>query len=119
MGLTDLTDLVIQRSLDGASLEQQILTNNLANADTPGFSASNVNFQASLNAALASSEPKAALENLTFAPEAAGGTVQANGNDVDENQQMAALTQNVVQYETLTEIEKARMQTLQAAIGGS
>ena len=119
MGLFDLTDLVIQRSLQGASLRQTVLTNNLANADTPGFKASDVNFQSSLEAALASSDPTSAVTNLSFTPQAAvGASVQADGNNVDMNQQMSALTENAVEYETLTEIEKTRLGTLQAAIGG-
>jgi flagellar basal-body rod protein FlgB len=120
MGLMDTTDLLIQRALDGASLRQQVLTNNLANADTPGFKASDVNFQSSLNAALASSNPQASLQNLTFSPTPiSGGGSQTDGNNVDLNQQMAELTQNAVEYETLTEVEKARMSAIQHAIGGS
>lgn len=119
MGLFDVTDLVIQQSLAGASLRQQLLTNNLANADTPGFKASDVDFESSLQAALSSSNPTAALENVSFTPETSTGSVQADGNNVDLNQQMAELTQNAVQYETLTELEKTRMQALQSAIGGT
>jgi flagellar basal-body rod protein FlgB len=119
VGLFDLTDLVIQQSLNGASLRQQLLTNNLANADTPGFKASDVDFESSLQQALASSDPNAAVANVSFSPVSSGGEMQADGNDVDLNQQMSELTQNAVEYETLTEIEKTRMQALQSAIGGT
>ena len=39
MGLFDLTDLVVQRGMQGASLQQQVLSNNLANENTAGFKA--------------------------------------------------------------------------------
>jgi flagellar basal-body rod protein FlgB len=120
MGLFDLTDLVVQRSLEGASLQQEVLSNNLANADTAGFKGSNVDFQSSLAAALSSSNPTAAVENLTFQPQTDTSTsIQADGNNVDMDQQMSDLTQNAVEYETLTEIEKTRVGMIQSAIGGS
>lgn len=120
MGLFDLTDLVVQRSLQGASLEQEVLSNNLANADTPGFKSSSVDFESSLASALASSNPSAAVENVAFQPKTDATTsIQADGNNVDLNQQMSALTQNAVEYETLAEIEKTRMGMIQSAIGGA
>ena len=120
MGLFDLTDLVVQRGLSGASLQQEALSNNLANADTAGFKSSSVNFQSSLASALSSADPTEAVENLTFEPQLdANASVQADGNNVDMDQQMSALTSNAVEYETLTEIEKTRMGMLQSAMGGS
>jgi flagellar basal-body rod protein FlgB len=119
MGLFDLTDLVVQQALSGSSLRQQLLTNNLANADTPGFKASDVDFQSALSQALSTNDPGAALKNLSFTPVTTTGATQADGNNVDLNQQMSELTQNAVEYETLTELEKTRMQALQSAIGGT
>ena len=57
MGLFDLTDLVLQRGLQGASLRQQLLSNNLANANTAGFKRSDVDFESALGAALGSNDP--------------------------------------------------------------
>jgi len=120
MGLFDLTDLVVQRAMEGASLRQQVLTNNLANADTPGFKASDVDFQSSLEAALSSSDPTSALGALSFTPTTATGTsITADGNNVDMNQQLSDLTENALEYETLADIEKTRMSELQSAMGGA
>jgi flagellar basal-body rod protein FlgB len=120
MGLLDLTDLVVKRGLEGASLRQEVISNNLANANTPGFRRSDVDFSSSLAAALGSSDPTAAVQNLSFAPQTdTTSAVQADGNNVDMDTEMASLTSNAVEYQTLAEIEKTRMGMLSSAIGGS
>ena len=119
MGLFDLTDLVVQRSLEGASLRQEVLSNNLANANTAGFQRSDVNFESSLASALGSSDPGSAVSGLAFQPQTdSKSPMQADGNNVDLETEMSGLTQNAVEYETLTEIEKNRMSMISSAIGG-
>jgi flagellar basal-body rod protein FlgB len=120
MGLFDLTDLVIQRGLEGASLRQEVLSNNLANANTAGFRRSDVDFESSLAAALGSGDPSSSLENLAFTPQTdTTSAVQADGNNVDMDTEMSGLTSNAVEYQTLAEIEKTRVEMLSNAIGGS
>ncbi len=119
MGIFDLTDLVVQRGLEGASLRQEVLSNNLANANTPGFRRSDVNFESTLAAALGSPDPGANLENVSFAPQVdTMSAVQADGNNVNMDTEMSSLTSNAVEYQTLAEIEKTRVATLSSAIGG-
>jgi flagellar basal-body rod protein FlgB len=43
--------------------------------------------------------------------------MRADGNNVDMDAEMAKLTSNAVEYETLTEIEKTRLGMLHDAIG--
>jgi flagellar basal-body rod protein FlgB len=120
MGLFDLTDLVIQRGLEGASMRQEVLSNNLANANTPGFKRSDVDFESSLAAALGTGDATSNLENLTFTPQTdSKAAIQADGNNVDMDTEMSSLTSNAVEYQTLAEIEKTRVQMLSSAIGGS
>jgi flagellar basal-body rod protein FlgB len=118
MGLFDLTDLVVQRAMQGASLEQQALSNNLANANTPGFKRSDVDFQSALASAVSSSDPQAALDQLSFTPQTDTTTaMSADGNNVDLERELSGLTQNAVEYETLASIEKERNSMLQNAMG--
>src|SRR5690242_21671066 len=74
MGLFDLTDLVVQRGLEGASLRQQVLSNNLANANTAGFKRSDVDFQSSLASALGSGDPTQSIAGVAFQPQTASST---------------------------------------------
>jgi len=118
LGLFDLTDTVLQRGLEGASLRQQVLSNNLANANTAGFKRSDVDFQSSLASALDSSDPSQSLSSLSFAPQTDSSTTMTfDGNNVDTDTEMANLTSNAVEYETLAAIEQQRFATLKAAMG--
>lgn len=120
MGLFDLTDTVLQRGLEGASLRQQVLSNNLANANTAGFKRSDVDFEATLQSALGSSDPTQALNAVAFQTQTDNSTsMTADGNNVDTDTEMANLTSNAVDYETMAAVEQQRMATLKAAMGAS
>jgi flagellar basal-body rod protein FlgB len=120
MGLFDLTDLVLQRGLEGASLRQKILSNNLANANTAGFKRSDVDFESSLGAALASSDRSGAVAKTSFTAATDSTTAMTpDGNNVDLDQELSSLTENSVQYQALAAVERARLQTLQTAMGGT
>ncbi len=117
MGLFDLTDLVVQRGLQGSSLRQQVLANNLANANTAGFKRSDVDFQSSLASAMGSGNAEQSVAGLTFQPQTDDSTAMtADGNNVDTDTEMADLTQNAVEYETLAQIEQQRFSTLKEAM---
>src|SRR4051794_35621848 len=119
MGLFDITDLALERGLQGASLRQQVLSNNLANANTAGFKRSDVDFHSSLSAALESGDESSALAGMSFSPVAdTQSTMRADGNNVDFDQEMANLTENALDYETLLSIHRARVEMLKAAMGG-
>lgn len=116
MGLFDTTDLVLQRGLQGAGLRQQVLANNLANANTSGFKRSDVDFQSSLAAAIGS---QSGVQSLAFQPQTdTTSAMRADGNNVDVDQETSSLTENSVQYEAMLSVAKARMQMLRTAIGG-
>ena len=51
--MLDLTMQAIQTSLDGLAARQRIIAQNLANSETPGYIAQNVNFEDSLRSAMA------------------------------------------------------------------
>jgi flagellar basal-body rod protein FlgB len=120
MGLFDLTDLVLQRGLQGAGLRQQVLSNNLANANTAGFKRSDLDFESSLGAALAAREPGRAAAAVSFAPKTdTTSAMSADGNNVDVDQELSDLTQNSVEYQALAAIMRSRLQTLQTAMGGT
>ena len=48
MSLLDTTQLALEAAMRGSMLRQTLLTNNLANADTPGYQREDVNFQSTL-----------------------------------------------------------------------
>jgi len=120
MGLFDLTDLVLERGLQGANLRQQILSNNLANANTAGFKRSDVDFESSLAGALAARDRDASVANVAFAPQTdTTSAMSADGNNVDVDQELSSLTENSVEYQALAAIMRSRLQTIQTAMGGT
>ena len=98
----------------GSMLRQTLLTNNLANADTPGYQREDVNFQSTLASAIQNGQPPTAV---TFTPQVQSGTVSADGNGVTGEQDSANLAENGLLYENLTAIAAQREQILKTAMG--
>jgi flagellar basal-body rod protein FlgB len=118
MGLFDLTDLTLERALQGSSLRQQLLAGNLANVNTAGFKRSDVDFQSALASAIDSGEP-IALNDVSFQPTTDNATsLRPDGNNVDVDREIASLTENAVTSEALSAIAKSRLQMIQTAMGG-
>ncbi|MDR3572535.1 MAG: flagellar basal body rod protein FlgB [Anaerolineaceae bacterium] len=104
-----------QSALDGLNLQQQAISRNIANIDTPGYRAETVNFEDVLKrvfqnrATLAMNTTDPA--HLTAPDEAAnfmmsqrpGGSVRADQNDVDIDVELTDMAQNQIQYQALTE----------------
>jgi len=117
VGLFDVTQIALERALSGAAQRQQLLANNLANAETPGFKRSDLDFHAQLADALANGDGN--LSNLSFSPQTDSTTsMQADGNNVDVDTEMSNLSENALDYESLVSVANARLKMLQTVIGG-
>ena len=111
---------ILHRTMDASTLRQQVLANNVANADTPNFKRSEVNFEAQLKRALESEkqQPRVAVE--TTDPRHISNvksmdyrdveprrrldylsTSDNNGNNVDIEQESMLLLQNQLRYQLL------------------
>jgi flagellar basal-body rod protein FlgB len=101
----------------GAWLRQTLLTNNVANADTPGYQREDVNFEATLRGAMASGEES--LAGVQFQPEVQPGAAGPNGNGVNIDQESAQLAENGLDYQALTQVLGARDGILRSAMGVS
>jgi len=124
----------------GAWLRQTLLTNNIANADTPGYQREDVNFEATLRGALASASgagsPTGAggevggetgsgetasgnesLAQLQFQPEVQPGAVGPEGNGVSIDQESAQVAENGLDYQAMTQVLGARDTILRSAMG--
>ncbi len=121
----------------GAWLRQTLLTNNIANADTPGYQREDVNFEATLRSALANAGESGAsgagasgetgggetaagnesLAQLQFQPEVQPGVGGPEGNGVSIDQESAQAAQNGLDYQAMTQVLGARDTILRAAMG--
>lgn len=132
---TEMMDLV-QRSLDASALSQQVISNNLANVDTPGFKRSDVVFNETLRKAMEAR--KGAPQQLALSRTQEGHldlngaasvdevqpevvtdvttTLRNDGNNVDIDREVALLSQNTVWYQTLAQITQMQFSSLRTAI---
>jgi flagellar basal-body rod protein FlgB len=110
--MSDLSIGILQYGLDSLSLAQQAAANNIANLDTPGYTAEEVNFQASLEQALAQGQGSPTASAQVYASTAPPGP---NGNNVDVTQEISNLQQDVLQYQTLVNALNAKFQQIYAA----
>ena len=118
--LFDTTQLALQQAISGASVRQQALSANIANADTPGYRRVDVDFHGALASAMAQgSGSPSALSQLTFSPKVdqSAGATRADGSTVDIDSESAKLAENALDQQTMVEVAQARIHILQAAIG--
>ena len=110
----DTTQSALEKAILGASARQQAITQNLANVDTPGYQRVDVDFHKTLRDAMASGD----LKGATFSPQRdASATVRADGSTVDADVEAAAQARNGLEYETLVQVSKARVDIIEAAMG--
>ena len=114
MSLLDTTQLSLEAAMRGSMQRQTLLTNNLANADTPGYQREDVNFQGTLQSALAAGRSPS---SVVFTPVSEGGSVASDGNGVGGEQDSAELSENGLLYENLTAVASQRESILLTAIG--
>jgi flagellar basal-body rod protein FlgB len=96
--LDDIAALSLQTALAGLSQRQQVTANNVANLETPGFTARNVDFESSLADAISAGDPTQAAISTVSSSAPAG----ANGNNVSLSDQLVNSTKTQLQEELLS-----------------
>lgn len=120
VGITSL----MERALTGAWLRHEVLANNIANADTPGYKAARANFQDYLYDAmtprvtLAITNPRhiATTRRDTITVTLDTSSVTPDGNSVDIDKEMAELSANAYYYTALSRQLTAHFSLLRRAI---
>ena len=113
----------LEQALDGASKRQRVVANNLANANTPGFKASDVSFVDTLDTAMGEAVKSGDLPELPHSGRLgmmfpSGGPARADGNDVDVETQMANLADTELRYSALGEFSSREFKKLLTVITG-
>lgn len=110
---------VLSKSLDLHLLRHTVVSDNIANAETPGYKARRVEFEGELQRALNASE---AMGERSLASVSAiihqdeNSEVGQDLNSVDMDREMAELTKNDVKYSALTQAVSKKFALLQYAI---
>jgi flagellar basal-body rod protein FlgB len=114
MALVDSTQQLLEAAMRGSWERQTALTNNIANADTPGYQPQDVNFESALQGALQSGESPSQMQfQMAARPTEAG----PNGAGVSVDQEAARLAENGLDYQAITQVINARNGIIRSAIG--
>ena len=106
---------VLQFAIDGVSQRQNSIANNLANAQTPGFSATETNFESSLDKALTAGGPASATVTSAPSPNPPG----TNGNNVTVADELLAAEKAALQFQTVSESLNAQFRIVAGSAGGT
>ncbi len=118
----------LERMLDLTAARQRLLTENVANAETPGYARKDIDFQAELSAAR-SRTPKVGLR--TTRPGHLGGTGQVHGytvtreapadgetTSVQLDQEMMHVAKNQLEFNITAQLARRKFEGLKLAIRG-
>jgi flagellar basal-body rod protein FlgB len=126
--LENRTERLLQAALTGLTARQRVISNNIANVDTPGFKAARVTFEDQLRRYLQRAD------TLPLTPPTSGTalpgsgqlvpevipdeqtTRRLDGNNVDIEAELLALAETNVTYDALTRLMANRFQTLRTII---
>lgn len=117
--------------LDAASLRNNVIANNLANVDTPGFKRSDVVFEEELRRAVTGQQKlQGRMTHEKHIPIPPGNAViprivteyktsiRNDGNNVDIDREMALLAKNSIMYDALTASLNGDLRKIKSAIEG-
>lgn len=121
MTLFDKTIDTLSKSLDLHLLRQSVISDNIANAETPGFKARKVEFETELQRAVEANEIGAGgADILSVEAQIVQDPQSEMGQDlntVDMDREMAAMTKNDIQYSANTQMINKKFSFLKYAIG--
>ncbi|RYL93000.1 flagellar basal body rod protein FlgB [Sporolactobacillus sp. THM19-2] len=116
----------IQLAMNRSFAQQNLIAQNIANVDTPGYKAKKVAFDSLLGDQLqayrtrpghisfSGSDPKGYHTEMdTY------GTIQDNGNNVDIDHEMSELARNQLLYQTLSQSAADQFKKFNIVLGGN
>lgn len=126
------TFAVLSKGLDATALRQQVIANNIANINTPGYKKQDVSFEEQLkyavdskyNSNLKRTDPRhlpapSTLSSIGINVKSLGGSsMRYDGNNVDIDEEMTKLAENNIKYNAIAQLMGGRFNTLKTVING-
>jgi flagellar basal-body rod protein FlgB len=116
MALVDSTQQLLEAAMRGSWQRETALTNNISNADTPGYQPQEVSFETALQGAMNSGRSPSQVQ---FQTETKAVQAGPNGEAVSVDQESAKLAENGLDYQALTQVLDARNSIMREAMGVS
>ena len=111
----------LSRALDLYQARHGVLTENVANAETPGYRARELDFESELKAAFDPQAEAGGAATSDRQPQPIvdrGATVKLDGNSVDLDIQMGELSENAFKIVALSQLLSRKLDGLKRAIDG-
>jgi flagellar basal-body rod protein FlgB len=119
----------LEQALNYSSLKQKVISQNIANADTPNYKAQDVSFKAVLQNELGQNftTNRTDARHIDFSDSSTANPAiitrpnvqyNNNGNSVDLDQEMSDLAKNQIYYDALVEQENNKFAALKNVISG-
>lgn len=118
--VADLTTRVLERALDCTAIQHRAVAGNLANLETPGYTAREVTFEDRLRAAVRAEErgdERRGLRRVVPEVTRRGDPPGADGNNVSIETEMLALGEAALRYQALTRMIDRKLGMIGTAIG--
>jgi len=116
MSIFDPTQVLLDRAISGATTRHEVLAENVANANTPGFQPRDVDFHATLRSAMAAGP--AAVEQAVATPTRnQQAALRADGSGFDPEAEAAKLAENGLELNALVQVASARLDIVRTAMG--
>ena len=124
MKVMDTTMKALAASLDMRQMRNEVISSNIANAETPGFKAKRLDFEQALQRAididrtqaLKTLHPKhypiggGGFENLDPSfYEDPNGVVSENGNTINRDEEMVKMAENKIMYDAAIQMMKRKL----------
>lgn len=113
--MTEVTLGAIEYALRGLAQRADVRAHNVANVNTPGFRAGRVDFESSLQAALAGGSPERAAAPVVRTDPTLPG---ANGTTVDLENELIGMMKDNLLRDAMVNSYNAKVGMLRAAIAG-
>jgi flagellar basal-body rod protein FlgB len=114
---------ILGKYLDCTAKVQDVVSSNVANAETPGYKSEEVSFQSLLNSYIDQCEMAEPgnedIETFDFDPEISevqGGKMRRDGNNVDIDSEMVKMAKNQISNSTAVQLLKKKLNMLSFAI---
>jgi flagellar basal-body rod protein FlgB len=119
-------------ALKGLTARQQVISTNIANVDTPGYSAKQINFETTLKNSLDKGTAKVAmlktnpahldssspLSDILSTTNRAGGTYREDGNDVDIDTELIDMSETNIKYQAISQGVSTKLLLLKSIAQG-
>jgi flagellar basal-body rod protein FlgB len=113
----------LERALDASWLRNEVISQNIANVDTPGYKRKVVKFEEFLDSEMKSGKisqgtSKLSDDGIIVTEDPTDSAYRSDGNNVDIENEMALMAANSIRYNTLIQKMNGDFQKLKSVIRG-